>query len=162
EDERPKTPDYTLVVEPAVPLAPKTRYVLVFSDALRAKSGAPVTAAPATRALVSGNAEGEYGEALRAALPTIEKVSGIGVDHVVLATMLTTQTVSDDLASIAKAVRAGPSPQRSPLVLQKKATDPGDERIRFVGTFPAPEYRTAKPDGKWRVENGVVEPRSIS
>lgn len=156
DDPNAATPDYTLVVQPYVPLDPATRYVFVLSDALHTAGGAPLQATDATRALVSGDAEGEYGAALRAALPAVQHASGIGPDHVVLATMFTTESVLDDTIAVAKRARAAPLPAggASPT-LEKQATTAGDTRVRFAGTFPAPDYRAPKPDGQWHDSNGV-------
>ncbi len=158
EDGRASSPDFMLLVEPAVPLAPRTRHVLVMSTALRAKSGAAVTPSPATTALLRADAEGAYGNALRATLPAVEKASGIRVDDVVLATMFTTGKVHDELATVAKLAREGATPVSSALTVERRGTDPGDERIRFRGTFPAPEHRGA--DGKWLVTNGKPDVQS--
>ncbi len=143
DDGRAVDPDFALFVDPAVPLEPKTRYVLVVSDGLRTKSGAGVGASAATRALVAGDAEGDYGVALRAALPVVERASGIGVDRIVAATMFTTGSVHDELATIAKDVRESPPPTTSTPTVEKTE----GSIVRFAGTFPAPERRGA--DGKW-------------
>jgi hypothetical protein len=163
DDPSALTPDYTLIVQPYAPLDPKTRYAFVLSDAVHAASGAPLQATDATRALVSGDAEGDYGSALRSALPAIGQSTGISPDHVVLATMFTTGSVRDDTIAVAKAARAGapPSGGAAPTV-EKQATDPGDNRLRFQGTFPAPEYRAPKPDGQWHDSNGVPAVQSVA
>jgi len=150
DDPDATSPDYTLVVRPYVPLAPKTRHALVVSDAVRGASGLAVGPNEATRALVSGDAEGSYGAALRGALPLVAHATGITADHIVAATMFTTQSVLDGTIAVSKAARAVTPPMQTQTpTLQKQATTPGDTRIRFQGTFPAPDYRAPKPDGKW-------------
>jgi alpha-beta hydrolase superfamily lysophospholipase len=161
EDVEATEPDFTLLVVPAVPLAPRTRYALVVSDAVRGARGQAVRASEATRALVAGAAEGEYGERVRAALPAVEAASGIARDRVVLATSFTTTSVHDDLRAVARAVREAPPPQTTPLALERPPA-PGDARARFSGTFAAPEYRAPKPDGKWAIDAGRPRVRSTS
>ena len=141
-------PDFMLVVQPAAPLDPKARYVFVVSDTLKTASGGALEASAATVSLVSGTAEGDYGTALRAALPAVAQATGITADHVVLATMFTTESIRDDTIAVAKAARASAPPSGgAPPTLQKQSATPGDNRIRFQGTFPAPEYRGL--DGMW-------------
>jgi hypothetical protein len=158
EDGRAVAPDFTVFVEPSAPLAPKTRHLVVVLDELRSKSGAPVRAAPATRALLGGDAEGAYGTAVRAALAA----SGLASEHVVAATMFTTAAVHDAMATVAKTIREGPPPAASALIVDKRATAPGDERVRFWGTFAAPEHRAPRPDGRWSVRDGAPVTRSIA
>ena len=154
DDPTADSPDYTLVVQPLAPLAPKTRYAFVVSDAVHAASGASLQASGATRALVSGQAEGSYGAELRADLPAIEHAVGMTVDHIVAATTFTTESVLDDTIAVAKAARASSPPTGQAPTLQERATAVGDSRVRFQGTFPAPDYRAPKPDGKWQVSSG--------
>ena len=93
----------------------------------------------ATTALVSGSAEGAYGVALRAALPTVQQATGINFsEHVVLATMFTTESVRDDTIAVAQVGARGTVANRWRATDGSEAsrTTPGDNRLRFVGTVP--------------------------
>jgi hypothetical protein len=162
DDPNTSSPDFTLVVEPAVPLEPRRRYLFVLSDAVRAASGAPVRASAATRALVAGDAEGAYGAALRAALPVVARAVDIGPERVALATLFTTGSVRDDIIDVAsEARRAAPTASGAPVLQRRPPNDAGaDRRVRFVGTFGAPEYRA--PDGRWRTNGAKPEVQSTA
>jgi len=153
-DDAAATTDYTLVVEPSRPLRPRTRYAFVLTDAVKSTAGRALTASADTKALLSGTAEGDYGDSVRAALPIIESATGITKDHVVLATVFTTMTVHDVLLGVASDRRAAPPPKMQGAWTIQQDGGATDKRVRFVGHFDAPEYRKAKPDAKWDVQNG--------
>jgi pimeloyl-ACP methyl ester carboxylesterase len=154
-DDSAATVDFTLVVEPAQPLRPKTRYAFVLTDAVKTTSGVALTQSDDTRALLTGTAEASYGDSVRAALPVIETATGITKSHVVLATVFTTQTVHDVTLASATERRAAPPPTlQDTFTVQMTTGDATDPRVRFVGHFNAPEYRKAKPDSKWDVQDG--------
>ncbi|HEX8791215.1 MAG TPA: hypothetical protein VF765_09735 [Polyangiaceae bacterium] len=144
--------DYLLVAEPATPLRERTRYAYVVTDAVKSIGGTALVADADTQALVSGQAEGEYGASVRAALPIVQRATGIDPSHVTLATVFTTETVQDTLAAVAQDIRTEPGPTLSDtLAINEMGMGPGDNRVRFAGHFPAPDFRAAKPDGKWHV-----------
>jgi hypothetical protein len=145
-------PEFTLIAEPATPLRPKTLYAFVLTDAIATATGFSLVPTDDTRALLTGSAEGDYGASVRAALPVVEAATGIDPSHVVLATVFTTQTVHDTLLAVATDRRAAPAPTLSDtLVVNEMGAGDGDNRVRFAGHFPAPDFRAAKPDSKWHV-----------
>ena len=144
--------DFLLVAEPATPLRPKTKYAYVITDAVRTAAGTHLVPSPDAFALVNGTAEGAYGDSVRAALPIVQTATGITPAHVTLATVFTTETVHDTLVAVAQDRRAAPRPTLSDtLVVNEMATTPGDNRVRFAGNFPAPDFRAPKPDSKWHL-----------
>jgi pimeloyl-ACP methyl ester carboxylesterase len=152
--------DHTVIAQPATPLRPKTKYLFVLTDRVHGRNGAPIAATDDTKALVTGTGGGEYGAALRAALPTLESATKIERGHVVLATMFTTQSVHDELLAHAKTMRAAPPP-RVAVDWKVESTDP-DGRVRFVARFEAPELRKAKPDGKFEIVDGAPKTQSTA
>ena len=152
--------DHTVIAQPATPLRPKTKYLFVLTDRVHTRKGAPIAATDDTRALVTGNGGGDYGVALRAALPTLEGATKIERAHVVLATMFTTQSVHDELLAHAKRMRAAPNPA---VVADWKVESPDpDGRVRFVAKFEAPELRKPKPDGKFEIVDGAPKVQSTA
>ncbi|HEY8039691.1 MAG TPA: hypothetical protein VIF15_07850 [Polyangiaceae bacterium] len=152
DDPDATTADYTLIAEPATPLRPKTRYAFVLTDSIRTTAGDALVPTADTRALLTGSAEGDYGASVRAALPVVKAATGIDPSHVTLATVFTTETVHDVLVAGAAARRVAPAPALlDTLVVNETGGGGGDNRVRFAGHFPAPEYRAPKPDGKWQV-----------
>ncbi|HEY8088827.1 MAG TPA: hypothetical protein VIF09_13300 [Polyangiaceae bacterium] len=145
--------EFTLIAEPATPLRPKTTYAFVLTDGLATTAGIPLVAAPDTVALLTGDAEGDYGASVRAALPIVQAAVGVAPSHVVLATLFTTETVFDAVLAVAADRRAASAPALSDsLVVTETGTGAGgDHRVRFAGHFPAPDYRAKKPDGHWHV-----------
>jgi hypothetical protein len=151
-DPNATSPDYVLVAEPATPLRPRTRYAYVVTDAVTTLSGAALVPSADTFALVTGTAEGSYGDSVRAALPVVQAATGIDPSHITLATVFTTETVHDTLVAVAQDRRAAPKPALSDtLVVNAMGAGNGDNRVRFQGDFPAPDFRAARPDGKWHV-----------
>ncbi len=163
-DDAAATVDFTLVVEPAVPLRPKTRYAFVLTDAVKSTSGAALTPSKETHDLLFGTFEGSYGDSVRDAMPIVEAATGIKKDHVVVATVFTTMTVHDVTLASATERRAAPAPkQTDTFVVQQMGTDT-DKRVRFAAHFDAPEYRSAKPASRWTIVDGkpsVVSTASI-
>ncbi|MGH7298294.1 MAG: hypothetical protein ACRELB_25365, partial [Polyangiaceae bacterium] len=152
DDPNATGPEYTLIAEPATPLRPKTTYAFVLTDAITTTAGVPLVPAPDTVALLTGDAEGDYGASVRAALPVVQAAVGIAPSHVVLATVFTTETVFDAVLAVAAEHRASPPPTLlDTLVVTQTGSGPGDHRVRFAGHFPSPDYRAAKPDGHWHV-----------
>lgn len=144
-------PEFTLIAEPATPLRPKTRYAFVLTDAIKTAAGDALVATQDTRALLGG-AEGDYGRSVLDAMPVVTAATGIDVSHVTLVTVFTTQTVHDALVAVAADRRAAPPPALlDTLVVNQTASAPDDHRVRFAGHFSAPDFRAAKPDGKWHV-----------
>lgn len=145
------TPDYTLLVHPAEPLRPRTRYALVMGDGIKTKRGPSVRATKETLALLHDE-PGEYAESVRRALPIVEQATGMKSDALALATVFTTATVRDVIEATAKARRAAPAPKLSTaFTVQQEGAGPNDNRVRFSGRFDAPELRRAKPNGTWDV-----------
>jgi pimeloyl-ACP methyl ester carboxylesterase len=144
--------DFLLVAEPSTPLRPKTKYAYVITDAVRTATGTHLVPSPDTFSLVTGTAEGAYGDSVRAALPIVQTATGIDPSHVTLATVFTTETVHDTLVAVAQDRRAAPRPMQSDtLVVNEMGAGAGDNRVRFAGHFPAPDFRAPKPDSKWHI-----------
>ena len=144
--------DFLLVAEPATPLRPKTKYAYVITDSVKTATGAALVPSSDTFALVNGTAEGDYGASVRAALVVVKTATGIDPSHVTLATVFTTGTVHDTLVAVAQDRRAAPRPTLSDtLVVNEMGMGAGDNRVRFAGHFPAPDFRAAKPDRKWHI-----------
>ena len=152
DDPNATAPDFLLVAEPATPLRERTRYAYVVTDAVKTTTGTALAADADTQALVSGDAEGDYGASVRAALPIVQRATGIDPSHVTLATVFTTETVHETLSAVAQELRAAPKPTLSDtLVINEMGMTPGDNRVRFAGHYPSPDFRAPKPDGKWHV-----------
>ncbi|MCA9599046.1 MAG: alpha/beta fold hydrolase [Myxococcales bacterium] len=143
--------EFTLVAQPAVPLRPGTRYAFVITDALTASDGTPVGASDAMKAAL-GKASDAYSQELRAAVSIAEDKVGIDAKHVVAATTFTTASVHTGIEKMAEARRAAPAPQQVDPWTVETAQSPPDPRVRFRASFEAPEYRKAKPDGKWELD----------
>jgi hypothetical protein len=157
DDPDATVPEFTLIAEPATPLRPKTLYAFVLTDSITTATGQALVPTDDTRALLTDTAEGDYGASVRAALPIVQTAVGIAPAHVVLATVFTTETVHDSVLGVATERRAAPPPMLSDtLVVNEMGAGNGDNRIRFAGNFPAPDYRAAKPDGKWHAGPGAV------
>jgi hypothetical protein len=144
--------DHTLLFQPSRPLRPRTRYLFVLTNTVRASKGGPVIATAETRALLT-NASDPHAVAVRAALPVLESATGIKRDTIVLASHFTTATVHDELLAAASARRSAPAPivTVAPAVVEESKTD---NRVRFSLKFEAPEYRTPKPGGRFVIEGG--------
>lgn len=157
------TDDFTLLCEPAEPLRPATRYVLGVTDELMAKDGTRVGRSSAMRRAL-GSSQEDYDVALREALDQAAPVVGTTRAHVVAATLFTTASVQDGMIAAAKARRAAPAPQAVGAWSIETAQKSPDLRVRFKASFPAPEFRKAKPDGKWQVgaDGAPVEQKSVS
>ncbi len=144
--------DYTLLVHPAEPLRPRTRYVLVVGDGIVAKSGVRIEATDAMRAVLQGE-PGEYAESVRGAMPLVEKATGWKRGGFVLATLFTTESVRDVIEAMGVERRAAPPPRlAAPFTVEQKGMAP-DRRVRFTGRYEAPELRRPKPVGTWDVTN---------
>jgi pimeloyl-ACP methyl ester carboxylesterase len=110
-----------------------------------------VRATDDTLALLNGKATGSYEDSVRAALPALQTATGITSDHVVLATLFTTESVHDELVALAQDRRAAPPPAQVGGDL--KVNEKDDTRVRFVGRFVSPEYRPKTP-GEWQIVDG--------
>lgn len=141
------TAEYTLLAQPAAPLRPRTRYMLVVTDALKARDGGDVHRSPMMDDLLTGRASSAYAEEVTAALDTLVGV-GVLKDDVVLATVFTTASVRDGLASIASQNRASAPPA---LLEPWTVLTPPDAsgKIVYRGAYAAPEWRTPLPDGRF-------------
>jgi hypothetical protein len=145
--------DHTLLFQPARPLRPRTRYLFVATDAIKTRGGKPVRASQTTLEMLAGTASGTYAERVRAALPVLEKATGLRRASIVAATHFTTAAVHDELLAAARARRAAPPPKlAAPFALVESSKD---GRARFAGAFEAPEYRTPKPDGRFAIAAGA-------
>jgi hypothetical protein len=140
--------EFTLVVHPAVPLRPATRYAFVVTDALKAHDGSPVGRSPdMTRAL--GSSTDPYEMSLRDGIADLISAVPIDQEKIVGGSVFTTASVQDGIIEMAKARRAAPVPTAlEPWTVQQEEAP----RVRFRTTYPAPEFRKAKPDGKWELE----------
>lgn len=155
------TAEYTLIVQPAEPLLPETRYLCVVTSALKAADGGRIGRSAETEKLLGGKATGEYAGEIDAALGELEKSTTIDRDDVVLATAFTTASVVDVVLATAKRARTAPPPAiLSPWEIETPLQP--DNRVRFKATFETPEYRRPKPDGKWQIEGGApVEQKKV-
>jgi pimeloyl-ACP methyl ester carboxylesterase len=142
--------DHNVVAQPARPLRPKTTYVFVVTDAVHTHGGHPVRATDDTVALLNGTAQGAYEDSVRAALPTLQAATGITKDHVVLASVFTTESVHDELLALAADRRAAPAPA---AVGTMTINEQDDTRVRYVGRYVSPEYRPKTP-GEWIIVDG--------
>lgn len=144
--------EFTMIAQPAVPLEPGTRYVFVAKD-LVARDGTPVGRSDELKAMLSGG-DG-YAAELRSAVDALESELGVDPSSIQMATTFTTATVHDELVAMASAKRAGPPPTLTGTWTVNDLSN-GDERVRFVNTFDAPEFRRPKPNAKWEIgEDGV-------
>lgn len=152
--------DHCVVAQPERPLRPKTTYLFVVTDRLKTHGGSAVRASDDTIALLAGESTGDYDDAVRAALPAVEKSTGISRAHVILASLFTTESVHDELLALAAERRAAPAPAKvgDPTVNQNE-----DPRVRFVGRYVSPEYRS-KSDGRFTIVDGkpVAADASVS
>lgn len=135
-------PDYTLLAHPAVPLRPRTRYAFVVTDGIKAENGRSVQATAETHALLEGE-PGEYAESVRRALP----LTGVAKERIVVATLFTTETVTDVIEAIGRERRAAPTPRLAAPFALREGPTATDKRARFVARFDAPELRRPLPFG---------------
>jgi pimeloyl-ACP methyl ester carboxylesterase len=142
--------EFTLIVQPAVPLRPGSRYVMIVTDELRARDGTAVGAEPLMRSALS-SAQDAYSVDLRAAVKSATDAVGLSPEHVVAATVFTTGSTLTGVVEMAKARRAAPDPQQTKTWEVESALASPDTRVRFVADFEAPEFRAAS-DGKWQVD----------
>lgn len=143
------TDEYTLLAQPAEPLRPRTRYMLVVTDAVKARDGGGVHRSPMMEELLSGKASGAYADEVKAAISAADAL--VAREHVVLATVFTTGSVFDGLKSIAAQNRATPPPTLTePWTVETPEDASG--RIRYRAVYSAPEWRTPLPDGRFVVD----------
>ena len=144
--------DFTLVAEPATPLRPGTRYLFVATNVLRADDGKPVNRSPDMRALLEGDAEGEYGAGVRAAIDEATASGLFQAGDVVLATAFTTATIRAGIEAMGVAARKAPTPALlTPFEVETPA-EPGG-RVRLRGVYETPEYRGET--GKWSFDGAA-------
>lgn len=140
--------EYTLVAQPKVPLRPRTRYLFVVTDKLRAADGGAIGRTEEMAALISGEDKTEYAAEVREALGVLRTSKGVNAEDVVLATAFTTASVHDDLLAAAASARA----EAAPALLEPWTVETplqGDGRVRFRAVYEAPEYRG--DDRKWHI-----------
>lgn len=142
------TDEFTLLAQPAVPLAPRRRYAFVVTRELRAEDHGKIGRSEQMEAVISGEDGSAYAEEVRDALAVIEESIGVAKADVVLATAFTTESVHDDVAAAAEAARAAPAPALlEPWTVETPMQ--ADGRVRFRAVYEAPEYRWE--DGKWHI-----------
>jgi pimeloyl-ACP methyl ester carboxylesterase len=148
--------DFTLVAQPARPLRPRTTYLLVVTSRLKDAKGSPVGATEAMAAVLDGLDTSNYAATVREALPLVKEATGLGTEEIALATRFTTASVVEETFAMAKALR-----KTAPAALDGELTVVAQQggRVRFQGRYKAPEYRKAKPDGKWQIEGGAPVPQ---
>ncbi len=144
--------EFTLIAQPAVPLRPGTRYALIVTDKLLAHDGTPVGAEPLMQAALS-SASDDYSKSLRSAIAAASKSVGFKTGSVVAATLFTTASTVTGVVEMAKARRAAPPPKQVDAFEVESPLSGADTRVRFVGSFEAPEFRSAKPEGKWQLDS---------
>lgn len=152
KDEHTLFDEYSLVAQPSAPLLPKTRYLFVVTDALRAGDGGTIGRSPLMDDVISGAEEGAYAADVREGLGVLKEQVGVEADHVVLATSFTTGSVWEVSLAAAEAVRAAPAPEiledwtvETPLVAP-------DKRARLRAVFDTNEYRSAAKH-KWEIDD---------
>lgn len=142
--------EFTIIAQPAVPLLPKTRYALVGTTRLLAHDGTPVGRTQEMHDVLEGRDRTAYAAELRAALDVLEPAAGLDRDDVVVATTFTTGDVLSGVVALGTERRAAPAPAATaPWSVETPVQSDG--RVRFVGSFAAPEYRKPKPDGQWEL-----------
>jgi hypothetical protein len=142
--------EFTLIAQPAVPLRPATRYLFVVTDALRSRTGGPVSRSPLSEELLDGSLADAYAAEVGAGLGVLETSLGVSRDRVALATSFTTASMLDGIVGMSELARAsGPPALSAPWSVE---TDPQpDGRVRFRAVYDAPEYRRPPPDGHWEM-----------
>ncbi len=142
--------EFTLIAQPAEPLLPRTRYLFVVTDALRAKDGGEAHRSPASEELLEGAAAGAYAEEVASGLDVLDVALGIGRDRVRLASSFTTMSVHETLAGAAQRARASDVPALAePWEVETPLAEDG--RVRFRATYRAPEYRAS--DERWSLDD---------
>jgi hypothetical protein len=140
--------EFTLIAQPAAPLAPRRRYAFVVTKRLAAADGGKIGRTAEMQAVISGDDTSPYAGEVRDVLGVIEASLGVGKDDVVLATAFTTGSVHDDVLAAAEVARAAPAPALLEAWTVETPME-ADGRVRFRAVFEAPEYRGA--DGKWKI-----------
>lgn len=143
--------EFTVIAQPARPLLPATRYVLVVTRALRARDQTAVGASPEMSAALT-SATDDYSVSLREAVASAASAVGFDRRQVVAATVFTTASTVTEVARMAEARRAAPDPTLEQAFTIETPYAAPDPRVRFVTKFSAPEFRHA--DGKWRTASG--------
>jgi pimeloyl-ACP methyl ester carboxylesterase len=153
KDEHFLEDDFTLLAQPAVPLRSGTRYAFAVTDALLAHDGTPVGRSPAMHAALTG-ASDPYAVELRAAVGELASAVGVEPQRIVGASVFTTASMQRAVIEMAKARRAAPAPSAVEPWTIERAPSATDRRARLRASYPAPEFRKAKPDGKWQLDAG--------
>lgn len=150
EDGFYESDEFTLIAQPAVPLRPASRYVMIVTDKLHARDGTAVGSEPLMRSALS-NAKDAYSVELRDAVQVAADAVGFAPKSVVAATLFTTGSTLTGIVEMAKARRAAPPPKQTKAwEVESPLVSPGT-RVRFAGSFEAPEFRAAS-DGKWEFD----------
>ncbi|MSP26282.1 MAG: alpha/beta fold hydrolase [Myxococcales bacterium] len=142
--------EFTLIAQPAEPLLPRTRYLFVVTDSLRANDGGEVHRSPMSEELLEGRATGQYAGEVALGLAELEGALGIVRERVRLATSFTTMSVVETMAGVAARARAtaAPAPKDAWTVETPLGTD---GRIRYRATYASPEFRAA--DKRWELDS---------
>jgi hypothetical protein len=132
---------------PGFPLRPATRYALVLTDGLRDADGKRVRASQRMRDLLAERAEGDdpLVRQLRAVYVPLARwlrEQDDALDHVVGATVFTTQDPISELRALAEDARALPPP-RSRNVAAYTGMLPAESGnyLAFDGSYPTPIYQ---------------------
>ena len=153
--------EFLLLAQPAVPLRPRTRYAFAVTNALTAKDGTAVGRSEAMHEALT-RADDAYSVELRAAVDELCATVGIEPAQVSGASVFTTADIQQGVVEMAKGRRAAPAPTPVDAWSIETAYSPPDPRVRFRATYPAPEFRRPKPDGKWEVgDNGAPVAQKI-
>lgn len=141
--------EFVLLVQPAVPLLPATRYALVLSDTLLGEDELPVARSAEMDALIRGNggSEGSYERQVQEAL-SVYADYGLSEERVRLVNVFTTASITQGVRAMSELVRSLPTPK----LLEDWSLVQSDEksgRSRFRAVFSAPEFRRPLPDGRW-------------
>jgi hypothetical protein len=151
KDETFVVDEFTVVAHPAAPLRPGTRYAFAVTHRLRAADGTGVGRSEAMH-LALTTSEDPYDVALRDAQKELAESAGIEFESIAGGTVFTTANVQRGVIEMAKGRRAAPVPAAVDPWSVETPVAPPDARVRFRATYPAPEFRKPKPDGKWELD----------
>lgn len=134
--------EYTVVARPLVPLAAGRRYLFAVTTHQRDERGSSIVPSDETRALLDGEPVDEYAKKVQDGLEVLASQVGIPKGDVVLASVFTTATVTDELIAVTEELKQELPPQRT-ASWEVESTDETGSRVRFVTRFHVPEYRSA-------------------
>lgn len=127
----------TLVLEPMVPLPPRTEIRVAVTDRLRAADGRPVTSSQAMKVALAGGGDPRVGPRVAAAAADLVGDGGVAsIDQLAGVVVFTTQSVREDGEAIAAEVAA-----RDIAPLPGTTCEAESRWVRCEGSFDAVDYR---------------------